>query len=319
MNKILLGRRGMLAAPLLLVAGTAAAAWPEREVQMVVNYGAGGNTDVASRELARAMEAELGKPVVVTNRPGALGTLAPAWLTSQRPDGYTLGVVTYSAVAITPLLMNVPYKTDDFTYVGAFGRYRYGVVVKASSSYRTLQDLVAAGKRQPIFFGAPSAPNNLAMFDLARVTGAKFEQVSYKSGNETVVALLSGQVEVIVQNPSDVMSQIEAGQLRILASASPIRWPEFPDVPTMKEQGYDVEIDSWLSLAVPQGTPAEAVERLERGMIAASKNAALVQAFKRIGVDPAGIPGKDYLEMVRVGYARTKESVQASPIPAITQ
>ncbi|KAA2213575.1 Bug family tripartite tricarboxylate transporter substrate binding protein [Teichococcus oryzae] len=319
MNKTLIGRRVALAASLALVGGSAWAAWPEREVQMVVNYGAGGNTDVASRELARAMAAELGKPVVVTNRPGALGTLAPAWLTSQQPDGYTLGVVTYSAVAITPLLMKVPYKTDDFTYVGAFGRYRYGVVVKASSPYRTLQDLVEAGKRKPVFFGAPSAPNNLAMFDLARVSGAKFEQVSYKSGNDTVVALLSGQVEVIVQNPSDVMAQIEAGELRILASASPVRWPEFPDVPTMKEAGYDVEIDSWLGLAVPKGTPQDVVARLEGAMIAASRNPAMVQAFKRIGVDPAGIPGAQYRDMALTGYERTKASVEASPIPSIAQ
>ncbi|MFC7738932.1 tripartite tricarboxylate transporter substrate binding protein [Roseomonas sp. GCM10028921] len=312
-------RRMALTATLVMTTGAAFAAWPEREITLVVNYGAGGNTDVASRELARAMEADLGKPVVVTNRAGALGTLAPAWLTSQRPDGYTVGVVTYSAVAITPLLMTVPYKTEDFAFIGAYGRYRYGVVVRADSPYRTLQDLVDAGKRKPVFFGAPSAPNNLAMFDLGRVTGAKFEQVSYKSGNETVVALLSGQVEVIVQNPSDVTTQIEAGQLRLLASASPIRWPEYPQVPTMREAGLDVEIDSWLSIAVPRATPPDIVARLEASMIAATRSPALVQAFQRLGVDPAGITGREYERMVRVGYDRTRESVAVSPLPAIAQ
>lgn len=293
--------------------------WPEREISLVVNYGAGGNTDVASRELARVMEADLKRPVVVLNRPGGLGTVAPAWVANQRPDGYTVGVVTYSAVAITPHLLSVPYSTDDFAFVGAFGRYRYGVVVRADSPYRTLDDLVAAAKEKPIFFGAPSAPNNLAMFDLGRVTGATFEQVSYRSGSDTVVALLSGQVEVIVQNPSDVNEQIRIGKLRLIASASPVRWPEYPDVPTMKEAGYDVEIDSWLGLAVPKATPADVVARLERSMLAATRSPGLVQSFERLGVDPASVTGEEYRRMVLEGYERSGESIRASGIPSVTQ
>ena len=324
MAKMVPGRRAATAFALSLMASVAQAqgtggTWPEREVNMVVNYGAGGNTDGASRELARAMSLDLGRPVVVTNRAGALGTLAPAWLTQQRPDGYTLGVVTYSAVAITPHLMAVPYKTEDFAFVGAYGRFRYGVVVRADSPYRSLQDLVAAAKLKPVFFGAPSAPNNLAMFDLGRVTGSKFEQVSYRSGSETVVALLGRQVEVIVQNPSDVASQIEAGELRLLASASPVRWPEYPDIPTMKEAGYEVEIDSWLGLAVPKGTPSEVVARLERSMTIAMRSPAAVQAFGRLGVDPAAITGQEYERMVRLGFEQSRASIRAAAIPPITQ
>lgn len=306
---------GLAMAPRL--ASAAAADWPEREISLVVNYGAGGNTDVASRELARAMEADLGRPVVVLNRPGALGTLAPAWLTSQRPDGYTVGVVTYSAVAITPHLMRVPYAPDDFLYVGAFGRYRYGIVVRADSPYRTLDDLVAAAKRKPVFFGAPSAPNNLALFELGRATGARFEQVSYKSGTETVVALLGGQVEVIVQNPSDVMAQIQEGRLRMIASASPIRWPEFPSVPTMREAGQPVEIDSWLGLAVPKETPPAIARRLEQGMMRAAASPALAQSFARLGVDPVARTGEAYRHMVLEGFRTMGDSIRASGLPAI--
>ena len=192
-----------LAAAAIGMTATPALAWPDKEVTLTVNYGAGGNTDVASRELARAMEADLGRAVVVFNRPGALGTIGPAYVAKQQADGYNVGVVTLSSIAIMPHLMTIPYTARDFEFVAAYGRYRYGVVVRADSPYKSVADLVAAGKQGPgIFFGAPSAPNNLAMFDLGRVTGAKFEQVSYKSGSETVSALLSKQVDAIVQNLS---------------------------------------------------------------------------------------------------------------------
>lgn len=314
-----IGRRAALAAMMTMPAIARAQAWPDREITLTVNFGAGGNTDAAARELARVMSAGLPRQIVVTNRPGALGTLAPAWLTQQRPDGYNIGVVTFSAVAITPLLMKVPYTIDDFAFLGGFGRFRYGVVVRADSPYRSVQDLVDAAKRAPVFFGAPSAPNNLAMFDLGRRTGANFEQVSYRSGSETVVALLGGQVEVIVQNPSDVIAQIEAGKLRLLASASPVRWPEFPDIPTLREAGFDVEIDSWLGLAAPRGTPAEIVQRLEASTLAATRTPALVEAFRRIGVDPASLTGAEYAQLARDGLERMRESIAAANLPPITQ
>ena len=88
-----------------------------------------------------------------------------------------------------------------------------------------------------------------------RRTGGKFEEINYKSGAETVAGLIGGQVEVIVQNPSDIVQHVKAGKMRLLASASPMRWKELPEVPTLREQGYDVEIDSWIGLAYPKGVP----------------------------------------------------------------
>ena len=143
----------------------AQARWPEREIQLVVNYGAGGNTDVSARAFARALERQLGKPVVVVNRPGAEGTIGPAFVATQRPDGYTLGVVTYSTVAIQPHVRDVPYTIDSFDFVAGYGRFRYGVVVRADSPHRTMADLVQAAKQgNGLFVGAFSALNNLVMF-----------------------------------------------------------------------------------------------------------------------------------------------------------
>ena len=232
-------KRGFLIASTVGLAGlafTAAAQdparYPEREVTMIINYGAGGNTDVAARAIGNAMEGLLKKPVVANNRGGAQGTLGVSSLAKQKADGYTLGVVTFSTIAITPHLMNVDYTVDNFDFIAGVARYRYGVAVRADSPYKTVQDLINAAKKDKgVFFGAPSAPNNIAMFELGRKSGGKFEQVSYKSGAETVSALLGGHVDVIVQNPSDIVPHVKAGKMRLLASASPMRWKELPEVP----------------------------------------------------------------------------------------
>ena len=304
---------------MMMAAGLSSAqGFPEREVMVIVNFGAGGATDVASRALAQGMEAPLGKTVIVQNKPGALGTLTPAYIAKQKPDGYQVGVVTYSTVAIMPHLMNLTYTINDFEFVAGFGRFRYGVAVRADSPYQTLNDLVAAGKAgKGIFFGSPSAPNNLAMFELGRLTGGKFEQISYKSGTETVTALLGGQVEVIVQNPSDILPHITSGKLRLLASASPMRWVEQPNVPTMKEQGFNVEIDSWMGLAVPKGTPRAIVDKLQSAALTSVKNPEVAKRLNGLGVDPSPLTGKQYEDVLKEGYVQMGAAIKAANLPRI--
>lgn len=313
--------KAYLALTALLFAMTApafAADFPEREVRLIVNYGAGGNTDGASRALAQGMEKSLGKPMIVENRPGAMGTIGPSYVARQAPTGYTVGVITFSTQAIAPHLMKVSYTIDDFDYVAGFGRFRYGVAVRADSPYKNLNDLVAAAKQgKGLFFGAPSSPNNLAMFELGRVSGAKFEQVSYKSGAETVTALLGGQVEVIVQNPSDILPHVKSGKMRLLASASPMRWPEMPEVPTMKEAGFAVEIDSWLGIGVPKGTPRNIVDKLQVAAEAALQDQSLRKNFENMGVDPSYMSGKEYEATLKTGYQEMGRAIKAANLPTV--
>jgi len=310
---VLRWQQALLLLSMIFGMAPARADYPEREVSLIVNYGAGGNTDVTARVLAKGMQKHLGKPIIVINKAGAEGTLGPAFLATQKPDGYTFGVVTYSTIAIQPYLRELPYTIKDFEFVAGYGRFRYGVVVRADSPYKTLEDLVKAGRGGPgIFFGAPSAPNNLALFELGRRTGGKFEQVSYKSGTETVTALLGGQVEVIVQNPSDVLAQIQGGKLRLLASASPVRWREFPGVPTMKEAGYDVEIDSWLGIAVPRGTPRPFVEKLQEAALAAMKDPEVFEKIMLAGVDAEALSGAQYEKLLLQGAETMGRALRAS-------
>lgn len=283
-----------------------AAEFPEREIYMTVNYGAGGVTDNASRLLARAMEKHLGKPIVVQNRPGGQATIAPGFIMRQKPDGYNIGAITMAAMAIAPHLVQTPYNTDDFEYIGAYGRFRFGMAVRADSPYKNVADLVNAAKAspKPIFFGAPGAPQNVTMYELGRKTGAKFEQVLYKSGAETVMALISGDVEVLIQTPSEILPHVKSGKLRLIAAVSPARWPDLPDMPTVREQGFDMSLQSWMGLLAPKGTPKEVVNKLRDAMFAASKDPEFMQGLTNMGIDPLTLGGPEYVKLVKEAYAQ---------------
>src|SRR5690606_2929042 len=295
-----------------------AADFPAKEVTMTVNYGPGSNTDVTSRVLAAQLEKELGKPVVVDNRAGALGTLAVSWLANQPADAHRLGVVTYATQAIAPHLMNINYTMHDSARVCGLGRYRYGVAVRADSPYKTVDDLVAAAKDKGIFFGGTSTPNLLALLELGRVSGGKFEQIAYKSGGEVTTALLGGHIEALVQNPSDILPHVASGKMRLLASASPMRWPEVPDAPTLRDAGYPVEVDSWVGLAVKKGADENAVKRLETACLNAVKDPETAKRIAQLGIDPSGLTGAEYLDALKSGYETMGQAIKAANMPRMT-
>lgn len=286
-----------------LVGAPALADYPDKEIKLTVPYGAGGVTDVSARLLAKTMGMDLKTPVLVFNRAGAQATLGPAFVAKQEPDGYNVGVVTFAPMAIVPHMLPVPYTANDFAFVGAYGRFQYGLAVRADSPHKTVADLVNAAKGgKSVFFGAPGAPNNVAMYELGRKTGAKFEQVLYKSGADTVLALIAGNVEAIIQTPSEIMPHVQSGKLRLLASVSPSRWPDRPDMPTMAESGFDVQIVSWMGLAVPKGTAPEIVARLQQSMFTAMKDKDLLKSLYAMGIDPLSITGVEYSKKINEGY-----------------
>ena len=319
MHKAVAALAGAVAATALLAATPQAAAqYPERPITMIVNFGPGGVTDLMARALASGMEKDLGQPVVVQNRPGALGTLGPAYVSKQAPDGYTLGTVSASVVTTTPHLMNVAVKPEDLIQVAGFGKNRYGIVVKQDSPLKTIDDLVQSAKgEKSVLFGSPSTPNSLIFFDLGRKTGGKFELVSYKAGPEAALALLGGHVSVIAANPPDVMSHLQAGKLRLLASGSAERWPEFPDVPTLREAGYDVSVEAWVSIAVPAGTPPAIVEHLETSIRRALEMPEVKEKIRQVGADPQFMAGEQYTEYLMQERENTGAIIKAANIPRI--
>lgn len=296
-----------------------ASKYPEKEVQVVVNYGAGGVTDVATRLLAKSFEKHLGAPVVVVNRPGGQATLGPAFLSRQKPDGYTVGIITYSAIAITPHLLEVPYTVKDFDFIGGFGRYRYGLAINADLPYKSVEEFVDAAKAsdKPFFFGVPGAPNNIAFFELANLSGAKLEQVLYKSGSESVGAVASNQVHATIQTPSEIAPFVQSGKVRLLASVSPDRWHDLPDMPTMNEAGYNIQIESWLGLAAPAGTPDNVLNHLEKALEAAANDPDLIEKLNNMGIDPVWLSGDGYAKKLADGYREMRPLLEQTGQPLI--
>lgn len=305
----------------LIAFGTAATAqYPDRPVQAIVNYGAGGVTDVVSRVIFKAMEAQLGQSIIVQNRAGAQGTLGPAFLAEQAPnDGYTIGIVTFASLAIIPHTMSVPYGVDDFDFLGGFGRFRYGLAVRNDAPYTSVQDLVAAARAadRPLFFGTAGAPNNLAFYRLAAVTGAQFEPVLYKSGVDAVVGLAAGQTVAVIQSPSELMPAVESGRLRLLASVSPARWDDQPHMPTLMEEGFDVKIESWVGLAVPSGTPTPVRQKLEQALAFAVNDAQTQKRLRELGLDPIFMEPRDYARMMREGYEQMGPLLREAGMPTL--
>lgn len=292
------------AAALASPADTAYGDYPRKEITVIVNYGAGGSTDLSTRALSSAMEQRLGAALKVVNRPGGAGTVGPTTLAGSPADGYTMGVTSFSPLAIQPVLRKVPYTIDDFNYLGGFARYRYGIAVRADSGFKTIEDLVRKAKAGKVTFSASGPPNNLAFQALAAKTGGRFEWVPYKGGADSVVAVLGGQVDATVQNPKDIVSHVKDGTLRLLASASPVRWFELPDVPTLKELGHDISIDSWAGLAVPKGTDSKRVSVLEAALQQSLQDPKVQEVLRNLGMEPTFMTGSEYEAFLRAGLKR---------------
>ena len=299
--------RGTLAAGFLLAAaiGTAEARadWPEREITLVVNYGAGGVTDSTVRALAVEAEKHLGVPVQVVNRPGGQGTTGPTFLAAQKPDGYTIGVTSFAPMAISPHMMDVSYTLDDFAFIGGYGRFRYGVVVREESPITSIEELIAEAKERRVTFSASGPPNNLSLWELGSKTGARFQYVPFPSGAEAVTAVLGGHVDVVVQTPTEMLQLIDGGKMRLLASASPVRWDEKPDVPTLIDLGYDISIDSWIGLAAPKDIEPERLAILEEAFSKAIRSPEVARSFAVLGMSPSAMSGAEYRGFLDEGYA----------------
>jgi tripartite-type tricarboxylate transporter receptor subunit TctC len=295
---------GLALAAVIASATTASAAeWPERPVTIVVNYGAGGGVDITARALGKAVESTLGVPVIVENRVGAQGTTGVGYVATAPADGNTIAVVPTGALAIAPYMVDTRYKIEDFDYLGAFGRFRSGIVVSSDSPVKTVDDLVALAKKKTVVYGAGSAPNNLPLSFLGKKTGAKFKWIPYPSAAESVTALLGGQVDAIVQGPESVMEFIKAGKLRLVASTSPVRWHELPETPSLVDLGYDISVDAWFGLAVPKGVPQDRVEKLSNAFADAMRTDEVKQRLVGLFMLPEAMSGPDYKAFLDKQYA----------------
>jgi tripartite-type tricarboxylate transporter receptor subunit TctC len=248
--------------------GSTAGGWPNKPVRIVQPFAAGGGGDIVTRLLAERLQAELGQPVVVENRPGAGGNIGAQQVARQPADGYTL-MTTSGGFAIAPsLFKNLGYDPlKDFVPITKIAVAPLLVLVRADSPLRTMADLVALARKDPksvsyASFGTGS-PAHMIGESINRQARITMTHVPYTAGNASV-DLMGGQVTVAILDALSQAPQVKAGRLRALALNGNQRLPALPDVPTLTESGLPFDLVGWHGLFAPTGTPKEIVDRLNR-------------------------------------------------------
>jgi tripartite-type tricarboxylate transporter receptor subunit TctC len=280
----------MLAAAFALLAPTMARAeYPERQVTMIVCFGAGGGTDIAARLVSEPLAKALGKPVVVENRAGAGGNLGIQAVARAAPDGYTLLVCSSAFVVNPSLYVNANYDPiKDFVPVMNLGGSPNVYTVKADSQFKTLADFSAEVKANPgktnwTSPGVGTTPY-LAGEILKMRAGLDMQHIPYKAVPAAVTAVLSGDAAMMTANYGSLAGQIDSGLLRPLAQTGKTRWPEMPNVPTLNELGIkDAETDTSYGLWVPAGTPQPIIDRLAKELSNILKQPDVVERYRKSG------------------------------------
>lgn len=294
-------RRTLLRGSAALAAGIAAPAvaqpgkWPSKEITLINPNAPGASTDLTARLLAQALEKRLNATVVVKNVVGGAGALGPSTLAAAAPDGYTMGLVAISSHITVPAMMDVKYDPwTAFDVIGQVATLRYGIGVASTSPIKTIDELIATGKQRLVTYGSNNVTNVVAMFQLAKITGAKFRWVTFSGGVEAVAQAVGGHVDAVIQTVAEMKPQIDGGKLRFLAAAAVERWPDYPDVKTLREAGYNAVSHGPFGYAFPAGTDPEIRKKMEAALADAMADKAVQQQISNLGIVPVYRNGADY-------------------------
>jgi len=268
-----------------------AQAWPSKPVRIIIAFAPGGATDVAVRSVADPVSQALGQPVVIENRAGASGAVAAEAVLRAGADGYTL-LATADVMASTPHLFKLSFDPlKDFVPVIQLTLQPVVLAVHPSLGANTLPELVALLTKSPSTSYATSGAGSQQHFTaewFAKVAGVTLNHIPYKGGGQAIGDLLGGQVKLGSLGSTPVIPHHKAGKLKILAQSTARRAPSLPDVPTYREQGVDLEIDQWLAVFAPAGTPREATVRLNAEMAKALATPAVRERYASAALEAVG-------------------------------
>jgi tripartite-type tricarboxylate transporter receptor subunit TctC len=274
--------------------------FPTKPISIIVPFAAGGGTDAVARSLAKSAEPILGQPVTVVNKAGANGATGMTEGLNAPADGY---IVTMTAVEVVmnPIQGMVPWKPNDFKAILLVNSDASALTVNANSPYKTYEDFLKAAKENPgmlkVGANAPGAIWHLAALSLQEKAGVKFNLVPYPGGaGPAITDLLGGHIDAVTVSAAEVSQHVKSGKLRMLAVHAPQRLKGFPEVPTAKEKGIDLNISTWRGLAVPGKTPDSVVKTLH-------------DAFKKATEDPKFV---EFMEKGNfgIGYMSSQEMQQ---------
>lgn len=266
--------RILLAAALAALAAPQARSadnYPTRPIRLIVGFGAGGPTDIPARFIADRLGTALGQPVVVENKPAAGGIVATRDVLAQPRDGYTLLLCTHFDATNTAVYRNAGYKLSDIAPVSLIVKYYYGLAVANAIPADDLTSFIAYAKAHPgevtyATVGSGSAQEIISL-QMQKLTGITMNRIPFRGGVGVVQELVAGRVDMYPSPTLAVISQYQAKQLKIIAATSPERLKNLPEVPTMKEKGFDFVRFGWLGVCAGSGTPEPIVKTLNEHIV----------------------------------------------------
>ena len=304
----------LAAAPAL---SSAAEAWPQRPLRLVVPVPPGGASDFTARILGAKLTDLLGQQIVVENRGGAAGTIASDLVAQATPDGHTLLFSSSTTHGIAPsVYRKLPYDPmKSFTHIALVNTIPAVMVVHQSVPAKTVKEFVALAKAKPMLFGSSGAgsPPHLLGELFQMKTGAPLTHVPYKGSGPAVIELAGGQIHAMLDGLPSLIGNIKGGKLRPLAAAAAKRSTVLPDLPTMAEAGYPgVEGGLWFGISGPAGVPPAIAERLSKAVFTVVAQDDVKDKFASVGGFSSPLGPKDYTEYVRNDIAKWAPVVKAA-------
>jgi tripartite-type tricarboxylate transporter receptor subunit TctC len=296
--------------------------YPARPIHLLITSPAGALVDVIGRLYAERLSNQLGQPVVVDNRPGAMTQLATDVLTHADPDGYTLMLGTSELVMLPFLKMNYPYDpTRDITPVSLVTTSWTLFAIYPGLPVKTLPEFIDYAKARPgkLRYGSGGVGGalHIAVELLKLKTGIDMIHVPYRGGEQEATDAMAGNIEMASMGLASGRVA-EGGKLRLLAQTGPVRHPLYPDVPTTAEYGLpDVRMDTWFGLIAPPQTPAAIVERLDRATAAIEQQQTFGDNLARIGCAPAYKSRNEFAGFIAAELSRWQKLIPELGIPPI--
>ena len=304
---------GMLIIAVTMGGGAAfagAPGFPDKPVNLVVAFAAGGPTDVVTRALADKLGERLGQPAVVLNKPGSGGLVGAEFVAKSKADGHHVLVLSLSHLLRQAIDPKMPIDVlKDLEPISLYVSQPLVIVVKGDSRFKTIEEMVDFGLKNPgrLSFGSAGiGTTGHFSGELIKVaTKMKFKHVPFQGDAPTITALMGGHIDFLVTGTPAVAGKVGAGELRLLATLEEARLPEFKEVPTMKEKGYpEAFMYSWFGFAAPAGTPKEVTAKLDASFGAAIANPTTLETVKKMGFNVLYRPQADFGRFVRSEFER---------------
>jgi tripartite-type tricarboxylate transporter receptor subunit TctC len=310
----------LVPALLLSAAGLCAAqsAFPSRPITMIVPFPPGGLADIVARPVAEAMSRDLGQAVVIENKAGAGGGIGMAFAAKAPADGHTV-LMSLSSLTVIPeadvLLGRAPmYALSALRPIARYTADPTVLAVRADSPWKTAKDFVDDAKRRPGAINYGSSGNygtmHVPMEILAQNAGIKMTHVPFTGAAPAVAALLGGQIDAVSSGPATVLQHVKAGKLRVLAHWGNARLDAMPDVPALKEAGFNAEYAQWSGLFIPAGTPEPVAQRLRAAAKAAAQDAKVKEVIQNAGSPVLYQDTPDFEQYVQADAKRMAEVVK---------